>query len=251
IKMPIVFLISGVVGLVLPQVLCSGHSMVDIILVDHPTVKYMLLLLTAKFLFGVISFACGAPGGTLYPLCILGTYIGAIFGAVSIDLLGLGSEFYDEFVVIGMAGFFASIVRAPITGIVLVYELTGNMNNILPLATVSLISYATANLIGVNPIYEALLERIVKSKHDEPQFSKVNEKILKNYIVPVGSPLNEKHITDIDWGRHCLVVSVEREGASITPKGDTVIKEGDELVILVSQRRFSKDNEHLEKIING
>ena len=56
---------------------------------------------------------------------------------------------------------------------------------------------------------------------------------------------------DIEWGKHCLVVSIERDGVSITPKGDTLIKEGDELVILVSQRRFSRDNEHLERIING
>lgn len=55
---------------------------------------------------------------------------------------------------------FASIVRSPITGIVLVFELTGNMNNILPLAVVSLISYATANFIGVTPFYEFCLNEL-------------------------------------------------------------------------------------------
>ena len=50
---------------------------------------------------------------------------------------------------------------------------------------------------------------------------------------------------DVDWGKHCVVVSVERNGVSITPKGDTVIKEGDEIVVLVSQRRFSRDIEKL------
>lgn len=251
IKMPSVFVISGVVGLVFPQILCSGHSMVKIILEENPTVSYMLLLLAAKFLFGVVSFASGAPGGTLYPLCILGTYMGAVFGRLSINMLDFGPEFYEEFVVIGMAGLFASIVRSPITGIVLVYELTGNMNNILPLATVSLISYATANLIGVNPIYEWLLEKTVRAKNEDNEVNTPGEKILKTYVVPVGSPLGKKRIMDIDWGKHCLVVSVERNDVSITPKGETVLKEGDELVILVSQRRFSKDNERLEKLIRG
>lgn len=251
IKMPSVFLVSGVVGLVLPQILCSGHSMAELLLSEHPAVSYMILLLVAKFLFGVISFASGAPGGTLYPLCILGTYMGAIFGALSINFLGLGSEFYEEFVVIGMAGLFASIVRSPITGIVLVYELTGNMNNILPLAVVSLISYAVANLIGVSPLYELLLERIISPADTNKPFDDKSEKVLKEYVIPVGSPLNKKEIMDIDWGSHCLVVSIEREGVSITPKGNTVLKEGDELVILISQRRFSKDNERLEKLIEG
>ncbi len=251
VKMPIVFLISGVVGLVLPQVLCGGHTMSELLLKEHPSITYMIVLLVCKFLFGVISFACGAPGGTLYPLCVLGAYLGAIFGAVSINILDLGPEFYEEFVVIGMAGFFSSIVRSPITGIVLVYELTGNMNNILPLATVSLISYAVANLMGVEPIFETLLGRILSGNTETKEFQLKDEKVLREFVVPVGSPVDRKCISDIDWGRHCLVVSVERNGVSITPKGDTVIKEGDELVMLISQRRFSRDNERIDKLING
>lgn len=251
VKTAAVFLLSGAVGLVLPQVLCGGHTMSQLLLSENLSIKYMALLLLCKFLFGAVSFACGAPGGTLYPLCVLGAYIGAIFGAASIDLLNLGPEFFEEFVVIGMAGFFASIVRSPITGIVLVYELTGNMNNILPIATVALISYATANLIGVEPIYESLLERILKNNTDAPDFDSRDEKVLREFAVPVGSPLDKKRISDVDWGKHCLVVSVERDGVSVTPKGDTVIKEGDMLVILVSQRRFSRDNERLERIIGG
>lgn len=251
VKMPIVFLISGAVGLVLPQILCGGHSMVELLLNEHPTILYMTILLTAKFLFGAVCFASGAPGGTLYPLCILGAYIGGIFGLASMKVLDLGPEFYEEFVVIGMAGFFSSIVRAPITGTILVYELTGNMNNILPIATVSLISYAVANFIGVNPFYEILLERIVSSNVKRPEFHKYDEKVLKEYVIPVGSPIDRVEVKDIEWGRDCLVVSIERDGVSITPKGDTMLKEGDELVILVSQRKLSRDSERLEKLING
>lgn len=251
IKLPIIFVISGVVGLFLPQILCGGHQMVHLIMTQRPTLYALSVLLVGKFLFGVISFACGAPGGTLYPLCVLGTYIGAIFGQISINALDLGPEFYEEFVVIGMAGLFSSIVRAPITSIVLVYELTGNMNNILPLATVSLISYATANLIGVSPFYESLVEKIASSQETSPQFSKAGEKIIKTYTVPIGSPVSNKEIKEIEWGKHCLVVTIERDGESITPKGETIIKEGDELTILVSQRRFSRDAEKLEKLIGG
>jgi len=251
IKMPAVFLLSGAVGLICPQILCGGHTMAQLLLKEQPELKYIIFLLAGKFFFGVISFACCAPGGTLYPLCILGAYIGAVFGSVSINLLDLGPEFYEEFVVIGMAGFFASIVRSPITGIILVFELTGNMNNILPLATVSLISYATANLLGVNPIYETLMEKLISKNTDTPLFNKKREKVLKTFVIPVGSPLRDKKIKDIDWGKHCLVVSLERDEVPNTPKGDTVLKEGDELVILISQRRLSSDMARLEKIING
>lgn len=251
IKLPVVFIISGAVGLVMPQILCGGHYMSELLLSGDLSIRSMIILLVCKFLFGVLCFACSAPGGTLYPLCVLGAYIGAVFGTASIQAFDLGPEFYEEFVVIGMAGFFASIVRSPITGIVLVYELTGNMNNILPLATVSLISYSLANLIGVAPFYESLLSRISKNNTSPFAFHDKDEKVLREFSVPIGSPVERKKICDIDWGRHCLVVSVERDGVSITPKGDTVIKEGDELVILVSQRHFSRDNERLERLING
>lgn len=248
IKLPFVFIFSGIVGLALPQVLCGGHSMVEFLLNNHPSIALMFGLLTAKFFFGVICFASGAPGGTLYPLCILGTYIGAIFGAVAINLLDLSSELWEEFVVIGMAGFFSAIVRSPITGIVLVFELTGNMNNILPLATVSLISYAVANLTGVEPFYEALLERITAGETILPAFRKRSEKIIKSFVIPVGSHLDKKKIKDINWGRHCIIVTVERGEESITPNGDVELHSGDEIVFLVSQRKYAKDITNLEKL---
>ncbi|MCM1115092.1 MAG: ClC family H(+)/Cl(-) exchange transporter [Clostridium sp.] len=251
IKLPAVFLISGIVGLIMPEILCGGHSMETLLMENRPPITALLLLVSAKFLFGAICFASGAPGGTLYPLCILGAYLGAIFGTASIHIFDLGSQFWEEFVVIGMAGFFSAIVRTPITGIVLVFELTGNMSNLLPIATVSLISYATANLIGVNPFYETLLERMTADSKSAPVFHKTDEKVLKTYILPVGSPIAKKRIMDVDWGKHCLVVSIERDGVSVTPKGETALKEGDELVVLISQRRFSKDNNKLESIING
>ena len=99
--------------------------------------------------------------------------------------------------------------------------------------------------------YEFLYERIVSTSHEKPKFFETNEKVLETYTIPVGSPISRKKIMDIDWGKHCVVVSIERDGVSITPKGDTVIKEGDEIVVLVSQRRFSRDIAKLEHMIKG
>lgn len=250
IKLPFVFVISGAVGLVLPQVLCGGHSMVNYLINERPEIKILIGLLCAKFLFGAICFACGAPGGTLYPMCVLGSYIGAIFGTLAISAFNLDNVLWEDFVIIGMAGFFASIVRAPITGIILAFELTGDMRNLLPIAVTALIAYAVSNLIGVSPFYEAMLDKLIDGSV-KPTFQKEDEKVIKTFVVPVGSPIGKKRIMDIEWGKHCIVVSIERDGVSITPKGDTIIKEGDELVILVSQRRFSNDSKQLEALING
>lgn len=249
IKLPIVFAISGGVGLVLPEVLCGGHSMVHLLMNDNPSVKFMLLLLVVKFIFGAVCFASGAPGGTLYPLCILGTYIGAIFGSVAINTMGLDAGLFQEFVVVGMAGLFASIVRAPITGIILVFELTGNMNNLLPLAVCALTSYAVANLLGVEPFYEALLAR-QSGNTSNTEFTRKSEKVIKSFVVPLGSSLDGKKIKEVEWGRHALIVTIERGEESITPSGDVELKAGDEVVLFVSQRRFARDEERLEALFS-
>lgn len=249
VKLPLVFVFSGVVGLVCPQVLCGGHSMVEFLMNEKPGFGVMFGLLVAKFLFGAICFACGAPGGTLYPLCILGTYLGAAFGSIALQITGLPDGLWQEFAVIGMAGFFSATIKSPITGVVLVFELTGNMNNILPLVTVALISYAVSNLLGSEPIYEALLARI-SAPTSENQGSEISkrEKIIKSFVIPTGSDLADKKIKDIDWGRHALIITVERGEDSITPNGDVVLKAGDEIVFLVSQRRLAKTSEHLEEL---
>lgn len=248
-KLAVVFALCGVVGLLLPQVLCGGHSMVDFLLKEHPSVSVMLLLLIAKFFFGVFSFSSGAPGGTLYPMTVLGTYIGAVFGEAATKVFHLNGDLWEEFVVLGMAGLFASIVRAPITGVIVVFEITGNMDSLLPLAAVSLVSYATANMLGSTPFYSSLLSGVLKGKENAPAGS--GEKVLRTFVVPTGSLLKNKKISDIDWGKHCIIVSVERNEKPITPKGDLKILEGDELVFLISQRRFARDISRIEKIVNG
>lgn len=249
IKLALVFAASGIVGLLLPQVLCGGHSMVDFLIKEHPSVSVMLFLLIAKFFFGAFSFSSGAPGGTLYPLTVLGTYIGAVFGEAAMKMFNLNGDLWEEFVVLGMAGLFASIVRAPITGIIVVFEITGNMNGLLPLAVVSLVSYATANMLGSKPFYSSLLSRVLKG--NDAVSSNSGEKVLRTFVVPTGSSLHGKKISDIDWGKHCLIVSVERNEKPITPKGDLELMEGDELVFLISQRRFARDISRIEKIVNG
>ena len=247
IKLPIVFVISGVVGLVLPQVLCGGHNMVSYLINERPEVGTMFFLLAAKFIFGALCFACGAPGGTLYPLCVLGTYLGAAFGSIIINYTGLPDGLWEEFAVIGMAGFFSATVKSPITGIVLVFELTGNMNNLLPLATVALISYAVSNMLGSEPIYEALLGRL-SGKEGLTPFKSSSEKVIKSYVIPTGSDLDGKKIKEVEWGRHALIITVERGEESITPNGDVVLQGGDEIVFFVSQRKLDKTCEHLDEL---
>lgn len=164
-----------------------------IALLEHgkPELSMICILLVVKFLFSAVSFGCGAPGGIFFPLLILGAYIGAIFGNLSIHTLSLPNDLLPQFIVISMAGLFAGIVRAPITGIVLITEMTGNMHRMLDIAVVSSIAYIIANLLGSKPIYTSLLENIL-NKQTELEIKESAEKVLVTYVIPFDSPVCHK-----------------------------------------------------------
>lgn len=160
------FILSGVVGIFVPSILGGGNKMVELLINEKPELNALFFLLVAKFIFSALSSGTGAPGGSLQPLLILGTYAGAIFGTQASNLLDLSPDAWQLFVVVAMAGLFASIVRSPLTAIILVFETTGNMSNLLPLITVSLISYAVADFCKSEPIYETLLRKMTPKNQE-------------------------------------------------------------------------------------
>lgn len=252
VKVMIPFLLAGVLAVFLPQVLGGGHAMVELLMSDAPPgLSMLIVLLLVKFVFSVVSFGSGAPGGIFFPLLILGSYIGAIFGSIVIPLLGLPGDRMHKFIILAMAGIFASIVRAPITGIVLIAEMTGSMTSLIDIVVVSITSYLVANLLGNPPIYTTLLERILEKQKEPPDVEEGAEKLLTSYIVPVGSPVEGKLIKEIPWHKNCLVASVIREGRTLTPKGDTAIETGDELLILIAQPTFADDSAYIDRLVYG
>jgi H+/Cl- antiporter ClcA len=125
------------------------------------------------------------PGGIFLPLLVMGGILGAIFGSIFINTLGIDSNILQNFIILGMAGFFAAIVRAPVTGIILISELTGNFSNFLTLSIVSMISYVVADLLRSKPIYDQLLSRLIK------KIGNVTEHRAESVVT---SPLNHLHL---------------------------------------------------------
>lgn len=147
-----------------PRVLGSGHDLVSFVGEGGAGVKVLLILLVIKFIFSIFSFGTGAPGGIFLPLLVLGAVTGGLFTEVVSPLVGYANTYSAYFVILGMAGYFAAIVRAPITGIILISEMTGIFSNLLPLAIVSLVAHITAEILGGVPIYDQLLDRLLAGR---------------------------------------------------------------------------------------
>lgn len=162
-RLLIAFLTAGVLGLVMPSVLGSGSGLIVSLTKGEMVLGMVVLTLVVKFLFSAVSFGSGAPGGIFFPLLILGALLGAVFAMTGADFFGLDPVYINNFVLLGMTGFFTAIVRAPLTGIILLFEMSGSISQMLSLSIVSVTAYIVATLMRSEPIYDSLLKRILKA----------------------------------------------------------------------------------------
>jgi hypothetical protein len=132
--------------------------------------------------------------------------------------------------VLGMAGFFVGSVRAPLTGIVLISEMTGGYALLFPICAVCLVAYLTAEALGDRPIYDALLTAdLRRSGQDQSQ-----PEPRTVYIgVQLSSAIANKPIAKAGLPAGCLIVAIERGGARLTPRADLVLHPGDHISVLV------------------
>ena len=134
----LVALLAGLLAWWLPQAVGGGHGTAEAILRgQYAAVSFfgfLLLLFVAKFLLTVLSYGSGVPGGIFAPLLVLGALVGSMTGQVSELAFPSVAHTPAAFAVIGMAAAFAAIVRAPLTGIVLILEMTNNYEQLFPLA---------------------------------------------------------------------------------------------------------------------
>ena len=163
-RIAIPFLFAGVFGLLLPEVLGGGHHIISHLSGAGMALGTMLLLLVGKFVFTMICFCSGAPGGIFFPLLVLGALSGGILGYSACALMGLPESCMINFLLLGMVGMFSGIVRAPITGIILVAEMSGSLTQFVGLALVAFVSALVANMLGSKPVYDELLENMLRDR---------------------------------------------------------------------------------------
>ena len=125
------------------------------------------LLFSLRFGLGAVSYAAATPGGLFAPLLVLGAQLGLFFGlACHSAFSGLFIQ-PEAFAVVGMAAFFAGVVRAPLTGIVLVTEMTGSITMLLPMLGACFAAMLVTTLLRNPPIYDSLGVRPLKASRSE------------------------------------------------------------------------------------
>jgi CIC family chloride channel protein len=223
--------LAGLIGWIVPDALGGGHGVAEKVLSGHVALAAIPLLFLAKFSLSMFSYGCGVPGGIFAPLLVLGALLGLALGDVAHQFLpGLITD-PAVFAVVGMAGYFTAIVRAPLTGIVLIVEMTNNYQQMLALLVTCLIAYAVADALGDRPVYEALLKRDLARGRESPH---LDEPLMLEVPVSDGSAFDGKQVQELRLPPGCILVTVRRGTREYVPSGSTRLRGGDRLVAVVA-----------------
>lgn len=246
-KISTVALISLLIILFLPEITGGGHELVEHLFNSNITFKILLLFFIGKFLFTMLCYATGSPGGIFLPLLVIGALIGKIYGMTLSSMLNISSDYANLFILIAMTSYFTAVVRTPITGIILILEMSGNFSNLFSLAIASAITYLLSELFNQNSVYEILYENMLDSKNYDKEIK--NEKIV-TFKIPVtaDSKLSNKKIKEIQWPKNLLVVGIVRNGIEFIPDGETTLLDSDILIFITDESTSEKYIKHISNM---
>jgi CIC family chloride channel protein len=223
-KFHAIALAGGVIGLTgwfLPQSIGSGHTLAESVLKGDIALPMILLFFAIRFLFTITSYGTGAPGGIFAPLLVLGSLIGLAVGQGAHLLIPSVVPTPGVFAVVGMAAMFTAIVRAPLTGIMLIIEMTGSYSQMLPLLVSSFAAYAVAEYMKDLPIYESLMRRDL---HHTNIANQLEQPAVLEFIVQAGAPFIGMQVRDLGLPPGCILVRCADGKKEWVPKATTRIE---------------------------
>lgn len=124
-------LITGTLGYLVPGAMGTGTSAIDISLTNNLPLGFLFSLLIAKLLMTMFALGLGIPGGIIGPTISIGAITGALVGALIIQVLP-GEHVSSDFILMGMAGFMAASLNAPLATLLAVVELSGQLELVVP-----------------------------------------------------------------------------------------------------------------------
>ncbi len=262
VRMIVPFLLAGVVAFVWPDLLCGGDAILERVMdIGNQSALILLALLLGKYVFTALCFGSGAPGGTLFPLVAMGSLVGALYGMAATSIMGTATAYENGFIVLGVAGMFSAVIQAPVTAVVLVFELTGSLEALLATTLVSVVAYVVSTLLGTEAFYEHLYARLLglsaKRNEDEGQEDLVGNRVMRghevvhNYVVGVGSAAEGKLISEVAWPTEALVVTIREAGVKLVPKGSTRLTALSEVSIIMDEATESETDRALHALFEA
>ncbi len=222
------FLLAGAAGLLTVNVMGGGHFFLESLaggevtpLFSSPIWVTLLVAALLKFLLTAVNMGAGMPCGAFIPMLATGAGMGGLLSILCVHM-GMDPALADMVIVVCMATFFTTVVKAPITATVMTLELTWNFAFLLPVVIGVATGYVLGDLFRTEPVYDRILDEVLEEKKNA---AKLTAK------VRVTGRAAGRAVRDILWPFSALVVKVERGAETLVPKGSTELREGDLLYV--------------------
>lgn len=205
----------------------------------------LLIILCLKFLITTINVGAGIPCGIFVPIIAIGACLGALMNQGWVAL-GMDEKYCDIMLMLCMAAFFTTIVKAPITAIIMICEFTGSFTPLLPVIIAVSIGYIIGEMSKTDGIYDELLEMY------EHETGIHERKVREVYTLTVerGSLADRREVRNILWPAGARVKEVHRKDEVILPDGNTVLHGGDLLTIVCLTSEPDKTRDELQHILD-
>ncbi|CVK75827.1 ClC family H(+)/Cl(-) exchange transporter [Streptococcus pneumoniae] len=160
----------------------------------------------------------------------VGIFLPQIIGGGNQLVLSLTEQI---FVILGMSGYFGAISKAPLTAMILVTEMVGDIRNLMPLGLVTLVSYIIMDLLKGTPVYEAMLEKMLPE-----EVSSEGEVTLIE--IPVSDKIAGKQVHELNLPHNVLITTQVHNGKSQTVNGSTRMYLGDMIHLVIPKSEIGK-----------
>jgi len=234
------FVVAAAVSTVVPPITGGGDRLIaSLVRTEFPTAMLVLLLLL-KFVFTLVSYGSGTPGGIFLPMLALGAIAGALAQAL-FQSLGITTGYLNNFILLGMVGFFTAVVRAPITGAVLITEMAGSFAHFPAFILVSVMASFVATAMKSRPVYDSLLARITPGCQDDDRLRPVTLRI----PLSEGSVLESMERVRTLLPEGCILTAVERGEEELYPGQNLALHPGDVMHVVVELGKAQRLKEQL------
>ena len=236
-KFIISFVLSGAFGLITVYAMGGGHNFIHslatggtgriegISVLGAGIIASLAIIVALRFILMALYMGCGVPCGVFIPMLAVGAGLGALLSSLFVQA-GMDAAYTDYIVIICMSVFFTSFVRAPITGLFMVFELTGQFANLLPALLGVVIASLVAEVCRTEPGYEKNLHGFIRDEG----FADREKPVRITVTVRPRSLADGGRIKSIIWPSGGLVVAIRLpDGTQVIPSGNTKLDAGQQL----------------------
>ena len=250
-------LLGGIVSLLASGVMGGGHDLIESLgtyggaaqsgtenAFGLSLVWTLMIVLVLKFCITSVNVGSGLPCGIFIPIIAIGACIGGLLNQIWFEL-GMESRYFDLMVMICMAAFFTTIVKAPITSIIMICEFTGSFAPLLPVIIGVSLGYIIGETSKTDGIYDELLEVYELE-------TGIHERAVREvYVITLqfGSIADKREVRDVLWPAGARVKEIVRGEETILPDGETVLHGGDVLTIVCRTEEPKKIKDELNHIL--